>query len=108
MEGVINWFAERWNAFVDYVWRIVLSIFDMIKDIFFWIIEQVMSLGVYALDGVGSLLNGLNISQYFSFIPPETAAMMSATGFSEAMGMIVTCLGIRFLLQMIPFVRWGS
>lgn len=105
---MLDWFANRWNDLIDFLWRLVLSLYDMLKDFFMWVIESLMDIGIYILDGVGSLLDGLNIAQYFTALPPETIYMLKITGFSEAMGMIVVCLGIRFTIQMIPFVRWGS
>ena len=105
---MLDWFANRWNDFIDFTWRIVLSLFDMLKDFFIWIMEQLMTVGITLLDGIGSLMSGLNIAQYMAFRPSETAHTMAIIGISEALGMIVTCLTIRFLLQTIPFVRWGS
>ncbi len=105
---MIDWLAGRWNAFIDFMWRLVLSIYDMLKDFFFWMIEQLMSVGVYILDAMGYMFNGLDVAQYFSAIPPETSHMLLITGFSEALGMVTTFLGIRIIIQMIPFVRWGS
>lgn len=108
MQTVLNWFAQKWNDLVDFLWRLVLSVYDLLKDFLFWIIETLMGVAVYMLNGLSYLLDGLDVAQYFAFIPPETAYIMSITGFSEAMGMIIASIGIRFILQMIPFVRWGS
>jgi hypothetical protein len=105
---MLDWLASRFNDFVDFIWRIVLSIFDMLKDIFFFIIESLLTVGVVILDGVGLLLDGLDVTQYFSLLPPETSYMLNQIGLSQALGMVVTCLTVRFTLQMIPFVRWGS
>ena len=105
---MLDWFVETWNDFVDFSYRLLLSLFTMLKDLFIWALEQLMNLGQLLLDGVGSLLGGLDVSSYFSAIPPETAYYLNALGVSQGLGMIVTCLGIRFLLQTIPFVRWGS
>ena len=105
---MLNWFAERWNDFVDFMWRLVLSLYDMLKDFFIWIIESLMDVGVAMLNGVGLLMSGLDVAQYMSFLPPETSHMLSQIGLSQAMGMIVTCLSVKFILQSIPFVRWGS
>ena len=105
---MLDWFANRWNDGIDYLWRLVLSIYDMLKDFFMWIMESLLDVGLVFLDSAGSLLNGLDIAQYISLLPPETTYMLKITGFSEAMGMIITCIGIRFVIQMIPFVRWGS
>lgn len=105
---MLDWLANRWNDGIDYLWRLVLSLYDMLKDFFMWIMDSLLSIGLIFLDGAGALLGGLDIAQYFSFLPSETLYMLQITGFSEAMGMIVTCISIRFILQMIPFVRWGS
>jgi hypothetical protein len=80
----------------------------MLKDLFYFIIESLLTVGVVILDGVGLLLDGLDVTQYFSLLPPETSHMLSQIGLSQALGMVVTCLAVRFTLQMIPFVRWGS
>ena len=105
---MIDWLAGRWNAFVDFLWQLVLSVFDMLKDLFFWVLEQLFNVGLLILDGMGSMLTGLDVASYWSEIPPETAYILTATGFSQAIGVIITALMIRFTLQMIPFVRWGS
>lgn len=41
-------------------------------------------------------------------IPAQYAWILGATGIGEALAMIATAMGIRFLLQSVPFVRWGS
>jgi hypothetical protein len=105
---MLNFFVEMWNSFVDFSWQLVLSVFDMLKDLFYWLMEQLFTVGILILEGVGSLISGLSVAQYISALPSQTAHTMSIIGISEAMGMVITCLGIRFLLQLIPFVRWGS
>lgn len=105
---MLDWFAEVWNDFVDFAYRLLLSLIDMLKDLFIWIIEQLMKVAKAAIDGIGSMVGGLDVSSYFSAIPPETGYYLNILGVSQALGMIVTCLTIRFLLQLIPFVRLGS
>jgi len=41
-------------------------------------------------------------------IANEYAWLLGATGMSQAMAIIAAAMGVRFLLQTIPFVRWGS
>ena len=105
---MLDWFANRWNDFIDFMWKLVLSVFEMLKDFFIWIMESLMTVAVAILDGVGAVMGGLDVAQYMSFLPPETISILSQIGLSQAMGMIVTCLTVRFIIQMIPFVRWGS
>jgi hypothetical protein len=105
---MLDWFAETYNDFIDFLYRLLLSLMDMLKDIFLWIMEQLLDVGKLLLDGVGSMMSGLDISQYFEMIPPETGYYLNLLGVSQGMGMIVTCLAVRFLLQLIPFTRLGS
>lgn len=105
---MLDWLANRWNDLVDFLWQLVLSLFDMLKDFFIWIMETLLDVAIVMLDGVGFMMDGLDIAQYISALPPETSYMLSQIGLSQAMGMIITCISIRFILQTIPFVRWGS
>lgn len=105
---MLDWFVGAFNDFIDFLYRLLLTLFDMLKDIFIWIMEQLLNLGQLLLSGMGSLLSGLDIASYWSLIPPETGYYLNVLGVSQAPGMIVTALSIRFLLQLIPFVRWGS
>lgn len=105
---MLDWFANKWNEFVDYLYQIFTSAVDFLKDFLWWVLDHLFGAIVYVLDGLGSLFAGLNPLQYFSAIPPETQWFMQQCGFNESMSMIVTALIIRMLLQLIPFVRLGS
>lgn len=100
--------AELWNRLVDFLWRLVLSVFDFLKDFFFWCIDKLLEFVIVVLDSLSGLASGLNPLVYIDAIPTETKYIMQITGFNEAMGIIVAALGVRFLLQTIPFVRYGS
>jgi len=41
-------------------------------------------------------------------IPTQYAWILGATGVSQAITIIAIAMGTRFLLQTVPFVRWGS
>lgn len=41
-------------------------------------------------------------------IPDEYAWILGATGMSQCLAIIAGAMATRFLLQSIPFVRWGS
>ena len=105
---MLDFFVDLYNSFIDFLYALLLTLFDILKDFFLWGFEQLLSVCVFALQGLDALAEGLDIASYFSAIPPETAYMLNQIGLSQALGMIVTALSIRFLLQMIPLVRWGS
>ncbi|MDP1769135.1 MAG: DUF2523 family protein [Nitrospirota bacterium] len=44
----------------------------------------------------------------FSAIPTQYAWLLGATGMGEALTIVATALGVRFFMQSVPFVRWGS
>ena len=41
-------------------------------------------------------------------IANEYAWLLGVTGLSQALAILAGAMGIRFLLQSVPFVRWGS
>ena len=41
-------------------------------------------------------------------IANEYAWLLGATGMSQALAIIAGALAVRFILQTIPFVRWGN
>ena len=41
-------------------------------------------------------------------IADQYAWLLGATGMSQAIAIIAGAMGVRFILQTIPFVRWGS
>ena len=41
-------------------------------------------------------------------IADQYAWLLGATGMSQAIAIIAGAMGVRFILQSIPFVRWGS
>ena len=38
----------------------------------------------------------------------ELGTLLGATGMSQAIAIIAGAMGVRFILQTVPFVRWGS
>lgn len=105
---MLDWFVDRWNDFIDFTYRIVMTVFDALKDILFWLVDSLLDLVIFAIHGVGNMFNGLDITKYIYALPEETRQILSLIGLSDAMSMIVSCIFIRILLQLIPFVRLGS
>lgn len=103
-----QWLIDFGNWLLDILKTMANTLLTMMKDVFLWAFEQSMILLEFILSGMGSLFEGLDITQYFAAIPPDVGWVMSRIGLSEAISMIVISLIIRFFLQLIPFVRLGS
>lgn len=41
-------------------------------------------------------------------IADQYAWVLGATGMSQALAIIAGAMGVRFILQTVPFVRWGA
>ena len=105
---MMDWLATTWNEAKQFLWSVVLSFVEILKDLALVLLDSVLILVLLILEGVGELLSGLNVTQYITAIPPHVGYIMTLCGFSEAMGMIIASLTIRMILQLIPFVRFGS
>lgn len=108
MSGVAEFFIGWWEAFKGWGKSLVLTVFDMLKDVFIWLIDALLSVVLLAIQGLGSLFDGLNVAQYITALPSSAQWVMAQTGIGTALGMIVTAIIIRLTLQLIPFTRLGS
>jgi hypothetical protein len=81
------WLQGFWASFMD----VYLGFYSVFLDI-----------ATAALTALGSV--GLS----FPEIPSEYAWVFGALGLSQAFGIFATAWLVRFTLQSIPFVRWGS
>lgn len=97
-----------WTAAKDFFYSLILSLQTIIKDAAIWLFDSFMSLAVTVLGGMGDMFSALNVAQYISAIPPDVQNVLALIGLGECTGMIIVAIGIRLLLQLIPFVRLGS
>lgn len=77
----------------------------------FWWYARDFVLGIYEefMVLIGTLLTSLGeVGLTFPEVPSEYAWVFGALGLSQAFGIFVTAWLVRFTLQTIPFVRWGS
>lgn len=94
----------KWAA--DLIKAIFKAAWDMFTDAVSWLIEKLFEIIKAALDAVDvSSLKGIadNIN-----LPPEIVTVMQLSGIGTAVGIVVTAIGIRLALQLIPFTRLGS
>lgn len=105
---MLDWFANTWNELQTFLYSLVLTVQDIMKDIGIFFFESFMDISLLAIDGLDSFFAGLDVASYINGLPSEVTYYASALGLSQAMGMIIIAITIRMLLQLIPFVRLGS
>ena len=90
------------TAILQMIYCFLLDMIASFRDI--WLIGWDSVLGpvdaLLASVGTGSLTVPVIADQY--------AWLLGATGLSQAIAILAGAMGVRFLLQSVPFVRWGS
>lgn len=85
--------------------QLVKDFWNFFTDIICWAFDGLLDISVSALNAISIPFDpGL----YYSMVPSDVAAMLGYIKVPQAVAIIVSALLVRFLLQMIPFVRWGS
>ncbi|ELI6425916.1 DUF2523 family protein [Vibrio harveyi] len=104
----MEWLVDLFNKLLEFLYQLLLTLFDMLKDIFLWIVEQVMNAVNMVLPSVFALFAPVDMSQYMTSIPPTVAWVFAAVGLPQCLSIILAAITIRLLLQLIPFTRLGS
>lgn len=107
IDKVLDWFGSWFEYFADLLKALVNTLFDMIREVFLWIVDSVLGLAMTLLSGVMGNPE-LSIAQYFTALPVETREVIARIGLAEALVVIAGAIVIRLLLQLIPFTRLGS
>lgn len=103
-----DWILELYNGLLDGLYRLYLSIKDVIMDIPLWVVDQILGAVSLILDSVLSLLEPIDLSSYLHVDNSQVAWTLSMIGLPQCLGVISSCILVRILLQLIPFTRLGS
>ena len=89
-------------AILQLIYCFLLNLIGTLKDVWLDAWDSVLS-------PVDTILAGITPGALSTpLIPDAYAWVLGATGMSQALAIVATAMGVRFLLQSIPFVRWGS
>ena len=110
--GIFNFFSALLGKIVAFAEWLLLVIVQLFKDLYAMVMDVFAGLFDAILGICSTALNAISTpfdpQTYYGMIPAETANVLGYIGVTQALSMIVASLLIRFLLQTIPFVRWGS
>ena len=90
------------SALLNLIYCFLMDMIASFKDI--WLLGWDSILGPVdaLLSSVGT--GGLAVP----VIADQYAWLLGATGLAQAIAILAGAMGVRFLLQSVPFVRWGS
>lgn len=110
--AILYWIQDWLGIFPDWLVNLVAAMFealwDLVRDIFYWIFEQVLDLAIHILNGLDFDFSMFNPAQYISGLPSELVNVIGLIRVGEALAIIVGAIVIRIVLQLIPFTRLGS
>lgn len=108
LNALIDWFTGLPAWLLQLFKDLVSSLFSMLADLAAYVLDMLLQgvIGLIALVPIPA--TQFNANQYLAGAPAEFLGMLVAIRIPEALAIIVTALGIRFLLGLIPIVRVGG
>jgi len=112
MYKFFDWVQDKYNEFttwlLDLIKSTLLTFFDMVKDVFYWIFETILDFIITLLDGLELGFDTLSVSTLVGNLPAETKQIMGLIRLDECILIILAAIILRLTLQLIPFTRLGS
>lgn len=98
--ALVSWFGKLFVAVFKAAW-------DMVTDVVCWALDGVLSVAVSMASSVD--LGGVTASlSAWGSIPGEVLNVLGLLGAGQAAAIVVSAIGVRLVLQLIPFTRLGS
>lgn len=112
MAGIFRFFSailEKVANFAKWLLAVFKQVFadlwNIITDLGCWGFDALLGIAIGTLNAIAIPFDP---STYYAMIPADAANMLGLVKIPQAIAIIVAALVIRFALQTIPFVRWGS
>lgn len=99
LADILQWIADLFIA-------VFVALFDLVKDAVSWVFEQMLEIVIDALEGID--VSGISAAGGWGELPGEVLNILALLGVAQAVSIIVASIGIRLILQLIPFTRLGS
>lgn len=83
------------------------ALWHLVTDLVCWVFDGLLGIAVGAL-------GAFNFDAFAAWVgtwaglPAGVIEVLQAIGLSTALGLVITAIGIRLLMQLIPFTRLGS
>ena len=98
--AVVKWLGQLYVAVFEAAW-------DFVRDAACWPFEQLMDIVVSAMQAIDMTGLSSQVGAWGS-LPSEISNILGLLGIGTASAIIVAAIGVRLVLQLIPFVRLGS
>lgn len=99
LSALLGWIGDLFIA-------VFVALWDMVTDLFCWVLEQLLKVVASAVQAID--FGGLATYAQGATLPSEIMNVLGLLGVGTAITIILSAIGIRLALQLIPFVRLGS
>ena len=100
---------EYWDYAIDSIVNLLVALFmdlwEMLTDLVFMIAEQVLGVMAWAIAKVKKELPDMDSSGYWAKAPDDLIQLLTYVDFHVCIGMVTAAIGIRFVLNFIPFIK---
>jgi hypothetical protein len=98
--AVVKWIGDLFVKCWEAAW-------DLVRDAACWPFEQVMKIAVAAVQSID--LSGIQpYTSQAGSLPGEIINILGLLGVGTCCAIIAAAIGVRLILQLIPFTRLGS
>lgn len=110
MDDALNWIAGKYTEFLNFIVEKIDLIFEwawgLLKDVIAWCFESLLNVVIWSLSQFD--LSGIPALQSWQGLPEDVKNVMGLLGVGQAATIIVGAVGIRIVMQLVPFTRLGS
>ncbi|MGA0569833.1 DUF2523 family protein [Variovorax sp. VNK109] len=98
--AAVQWFGLLFVAVFAAIWL-------LLTDVVCWVMDKALGVAVNAASGIDTTGIDTNLAAWGA-LPGEVVNILLLLGVPQAIGIITAAIGIRLVLQLIPFTRLGS
>lgn len=107
MQAIIDTFVAFGDWLLGLVKALIEAIWDFCGDVVAFVFDKLGSFAVTALSSMDTSAIAGSAGAWGS-VPSEVMNVLGLVGLGQCFAIIAAAIGIRFALQLIPFVRLGS
>ena len=93
------------DSFFGMLGAMLYDIWDILRDLFFLIVEEILSVGGWVMEFINSRFPELDLAPFWSMATPTLIHFLDYLDFGICIGIVVSALSIRFIMNFIPFIK---
>lgn len=106
MQAIVDTIVALGAYVLNLFKALVTAVWDIFTDAVAYVFDKLLSFAVSALSALD--VTGISGINAWGSLPADVSNILGLIGLGQCMGIIAAAIGIRLVMQLIPFVRLGS